>query len=322
MTLYLLQSTGPLEHEVAHGVRLEVVRFWRGPRRSHDAIVTGTTNTEVAFGLLARLARRTSRWLIAIHNPVGPGAPLPAPLVLLSCTIADSLIALTSGHARGVEHYWGVRPDMTVSNAIDTSKYRRQSDRALDWDVGYIGRLAAEHKGLDRLLAAAAAPEAERFRFAIAGSGPDEQKLKRLAASLGIDDRISWLGHQSPEWFLPRVGLLTLLSRYEGQPLVLLEAEAAGVPQVVSADAGVDPGAAKKIVDADDANAVAEAWRDTLTSRSVTALPISVVNNSPTDMARGYLAALSADSVRIRRIRNVATFLHALFVPKASGGAK
>jgi glycosyltransferase involved in cell wall biosynthesis len=73
--------------------------------------------------------------------------------------------------------------------------------------------------------------------------GPDTEDLvyarecRDLVASLGLQDRIKFLGLQRIEDFLPRIGLVALSSISEGLPLVILEAFAAGVP-VVTTDVG------------------------------------------------------------------------------------
>jgi glycosyltransferase involved in cell wall biosynthesis len=63
----------------------------------------------------------------------------------------------------------------------------------------------------------------------------DECKL--LVSSLGLDKQIKFTGMQNLLDILPQVGLVVLTSISEAQPLVLLEAMAAGVP-VVASDVG------------------------------------------------------------------------------------
>ena len=63
----------------------------------------------------------------------------------------------------------------------------------------------------------------------------DECKL--LVSSLGLDKQVKFTGMQNLLDILPQVGLVVLTSISEAQPLVLLEAMAAGVP-VVASDVG------------------------------------------------------------------------------------
>jgi len=101
----------------------------------------------------------------------------------------------------------------------------------------YIGRLSAE-KGVEVLIrAAAAVPEC---KLKLAGSGPEEQKLRALARSLGADN-IEFFGFvRKPELKekLRQAAALAIPSVwYENAPLVVLEAMAMRLP-VLAADIG------------------------------------------------------------------------------------
>lgn len=128
------------------------------------------------------------------------------------------------------------------------------------------GRLSAQ-KNFELLIKAAAlTPD---LRFKITGSGPDEQRLKTLANSLGVSQRIDFVGFQ------PRNEALAILSTgdmfvqpslYEGHSLALIEAAKLGLPLIVSdvasqvegitADDGVSCGIA---VNVDDVAGLAKA---------------------------------------------------------------
>ncbi len=58
-----------------------------------------------------------------------------------------------------------------------------------------------------------------------------------LVNQLGLQDKVKFLGFQNIDDILPKTGLLTLSSISEGQPLVILEGFAAGVPSL-STDVG------------------------------------------------------------------------------------
>ena len=88
-------------------------------------------------------------------------------------------------------------------------------------------------------------PEAEAW---IAGPREEDPAYVRecvaLAASLGLADKVKFLGLQNMTELLPQIGLTVLTSISEGLPLVLLESMAAGVPVVAS-----DVGACKELVE-------------------------------------------------------------------------
>lgn len=132
-----------------------------------------------------------------------------------------------------------------------------------------IARLDAQ-KGIAHLLdAAAAVPEAS---FAIAGDGPDRGELHARAAALGLGERVRFLGHRRDvPALLAAADLFVLPSLYEGLPLSVLEAMAAGVPVVATAIGGTDEvvcdGETGTLVPPGDPQALAAAIRRTLADR-------------------------------------------------------
>jgi glycosyltransferase involved in cell wall biosynthesis len=94
------------------------------------------------------------------------------------------------------------------------------------------GRLASG-KGLDVLFAAWAqiAPCDSRLQLLVAGDGPERVNLERLAARLRIQDSVRFLGfREDVRELLAASDAFVMPSLWEGQPLSLLEAMAAGLP--------------------------------------------------------------------------------------------
>jgi len=132
-----------------------------------------------------------------------------------------------------------------------------------------VARLDAQ-KGITHLLdAAARVPNAI---FAIAGDGPDRTSLEAHASSLGITDRVRFLGHRRDvPALLAAADLFVLPSLYEGLPLAVLEAMAAGVPVVATAIGGtseiVRDGETGTLVPPADGAALATAVAQALSDR-------------------------------------------------------
>jgi glycosyltransferase involved in cell wall biosynthesis len=110
-----------------------------------------------------------------------------------------------------------------------TPPHPRDSARRL---LGCVGRLSPE-KGYDVALhALAALPDCE---LVILGEGPQLGKLRRIAASLGINDRVRFEGWVPPPWTDSwRFDALLVPSHYEGFGLVAVEAMLAGIPVIAS----------------------------------------------------------------------------------------
>ena len=101
---------------------------------------------------------------------------------------------------------------------------RPENDPAV---VGWMGRLDPV-KGVDVLLHACVGMG--QVHVAIAGDGPLRADLEYLSGSLGLRERVRFLGFMDPREFLACIDLLAITSHSEGLPLVLLEAMFAGIP--------------------------------------------------------------------------------------------
>lgn len=102
--------------------------------------------------------------------------------------------------------------------------------------VGCAGRLEYV-KGQDVLIRSL--PHLDKdISVAFAGKGSQLSRLKTLAKTLGVEERIHWLGlvDDMPR-FYQALDLFCLPSRHEGFPLSTLEAQACDVP-VVACDVG------------------------------------------------------------------------------------
>lgn len=95
-------------------------------------------------------------------------------------------------------------------------------------------------KGHDDLLRAVSISRNAPFDVWIAGDGPARRSLERMAARLGVTDRVRFLGFQRDmPALLRRVSALVLPSLRESLPLSLREGMAAGLPVVATAVGGI-----------------------------------------------------------------------------------
>lgn len=106
-----------------------------------------------------------------------------------------------------------------------------------------VGRLVPQ-KGFDMAIEAFAllAGRFPRARLRIAGTGPDRAELVALATRRGVGDRVELIGRVEPHevpGLLARSTALVMPSRYEGLPLVSLEAAWSARPVVAMAGPGL-----------------------------------------------------------------------------------
>lgn len=123
-------------------------------------------------------------------------------------------------------------------NFVDLSSFEAGSEEE-DYFI-YSGRLSFE-KGIDILIEAAA--KLQKGRLLIVGGGPDEERLKGLAAQLDADN-VEFTGHKTTDELrriLSRAQFAVLPSRwYENLPFSIMEAFAMG-KAVIASDIGGIP---------------------------------------------------------------------------------
>ena len=185
-----------------------------------------------------RLKRVVSRRLAA-HVAVGERA----------ARAVESLAGLAAGSVR------------VIPNGVPDPQVEARPRVSAGPVIGTLARLDPI-KGLDVLLHALAGLPG--VAAAIVGRGPSESALRALAADLGVDDRVHFIGwSDEPRAWLAGFDVFVLPSRLEGMPLSVIEAMLAGRP-VVATDVGsvsevVVDGETGILVPPDDAAALRDA---------------------------------------------------------------
>jgi glycosyltransferase involved in cell wall biosynthesis len=213
-----------------------------------------------------------SGWRKAVKGAVVPRIVRRASGVLVTGTLArESMLAR------------GARPETigVFANTTDVERFaleagRRRERRVelrsqfglgeADVAVLSVARLARE-KGVDTLLHAAALAGSSNLRVVLAGAGPEQTSLERLAVKLGV--RTSFRGPVDRDALLDlyvACDAFALLSRHEPWAVVVNEAAACGLPLLLSDRVGaardlLRTGTNGIVVPADDAGAAATALR-------------------------------------------------------------
>lgn len=212
------------------------------------------THTLAAANTLARMAGRAARVPVVSHLHIANHFR-PATRVLLrgadnlTARMSARLIAVSEDTRRAYERqgyprrirvvYNGVTPDGTA-----TAGFRLELGLPADAPlVGEVGRLC-DVKGQRELIEALAqVPDARAVLVGadIEQGGAYQRKLERLAAKLGVRERVVFAGRRNDVGdVLAEVDVLALPSWTEGLPLVVLEAMAHKRP-VVATQVGGTP---------------------------------------------------------------------------------
>ena len=154
------------------------------------------------------------------------------------------------------EMLFGASPFTVLPNGVDTGAFARHDPEARarlrehlgvaedEILLGHVGRFSAQknHAGLLRIFAAAL-QRRPNARLLLLGQGPLEAETRALAQELGVADRVIFAGvRTNVQVFYHAMDAFLLPSLFEGLPVVLVEAQAAGLPCFVSDT--IDRGAA------------------------------------------------------------------------------
>jgi len=171
-----------------------------------------------------------------------PASPLPRAMIRYAARRAAGIIAVSQALKDGLVALGVPAAKVRVlRNGVDLEMFRPldRSDARAEFGLHgptllSVGHLI-ERKGHDLVIGAL--PSLPEVSLLIVGEGPEKPALERLASTLGVSDRVRFLG-QVPHERLARIysaaSALVLASSREGWPNVLLEAMACGTPVVAS----------------------------------------------------------------------------------------
>lgn len=162
---------------------------------------------------------------------------------------------------------WGDLPNMVV---IPNGVTRKEPSPLVEHTVIAVGRYSFQ-KALDRLIEAWSLIEDRGdWKLKLVGDGECRKELFARINEMGVYDSVELTGvRKDMDEVYRNASLLALSSRYEGLPMVLLEAQAHGVPAVAFAcqcgprDA-IEDGVNGRLVPEGDINALARALDETI----------------------------------------------------------
>jgi glycosyltransferase involved in cell wall biosynthesis len=252
----VLDERGVPVHALERRSRLDfraVLRLAGLIRRRGVDVVHDHNFTAMTVGIPAAILGGATAVLRTEHNVAAARFPFRLALSRLASMRENAQIAVSEAVARSrlAEGRFSPARLVTIRNGIDDTLRPVAGDRAeVRRELGVpddavlcltVGNLSPQkdHENLIRA-AAAVSDLVPPVYFAVAGGGPILQHLSDHAAELGVGDRVSFLGSRDD---VPRLlrgsDLFVLSSAWEGLPITVLEAMAAGVPCVSTAVGGV-----------------------------------------------------------------------------------
>lgn len=163
-----------------------------------------------------------------------------------------------------------------INNAIDVSAYtydptkrqemRRQLGLENEFTIGHVGRFnqPKNHSFLLDIFAALLKKESNAVLL-LAGGGEDMPKIQAKAEALDIAEHVRFLGIRSDvAGLMQAMDVFVFPSLYEGLPVTMVEAQAAGLPCIISDKVPPECIITEGLVDIMPLSAGAETWSDKL----------------------------------------------------------
>ena len=221
---------------------------------------------------------------------------------------ADAIIGVSDGVSRDLEQALGLPTETvaTIRNPIDVAHIQAASNAQIPAEleaafgglarpiVLTAGRMVAAKAQDDLLQAFALLPEHLRGSLVILGDGPLRPDLERQADALGIAHQLWMPGFvENPWWFMARADVFALTSRWEGLPMILLEALACEA-RVFSTDCPSGPREilegvrSARLAPVGDPGIAAAAIGDLLTTEHSSASSSALSIYTPTAVAASY----------------------------------
>ncbi len=215
-------------------------------RSRPDALIAYQSTASVIVGVAGALTGCKRR---IVHQTAMPSEIHPGVRILDTAIGSLGFYTVNIANSAATEHAFGDYPQRyrkylrRIDHGLDApqphhtrsevlSRYAIPDDGLLLFNAGRL----CEQKGQDRAIRAL--PHVGDARLILAGGGPSETRLKELALSLKVDDRVHFLGVLSRDEIddlLGAVDMLVFPSLWETFGLAAVEAAMAGVA-IVAAD--------------------------------------------------------------------------------------
>lgn len=160
-------------------------------------------------------------------------------LKIVAYSMSKGVIFLTQHDTSIIRKYIKSKPVVTIENISPFAPLTTIDISNRENVVLAVGRLSFQ-KNFSRLIDLWTRTDCKDWKLIIIGSGPEESKLKEKLNLLKKDNIQLLSATNDIEYYYNQAKIFTMTSRYEGLPMVLIEAQSFGIP-IISFDCKTGP---------------------------------------------------------------------------------
>jgi glycosyltransferase involved in cell wall biosynthesis len=258
----------------------EVLRKLDALFRQYRPAVVHTHLLALNYAYPLMIRYRTPARLYTVHNLAEKDLGLRTAPIVRALAFRYRLgkvvpVAIAEEVRASIQRLYGYPDPPLIPNGIPTDEYAPDPDARAQWRqahgiephatvLTHIGRFATQKNHALLIEAFARVRTSAPLYLLLVGGGELENTVREQVAQLGLENRVRFLGIRSDVADILRASdAFVLSSRWEGNPMSVMEAMAAGLPVVSTAVGGVPElvreGETGLLVPSEDAGALARA---------------------------------------------------------------
>jgi len=172
-----------------------------------------------------------------------PGYKIKDPLAKICYKLCNNYITISDSFIKSIREYNPKAQVSVIRNFVPAPKEKQSKykDSSSDFvDLYIVGRVQFMHKGHDILINALSGIKDEKINLHVIGDGPDFEELKSLVEKLPANINVKFYGWLADCWeHSINADAIVIPSRFEGVPLIMLEALAREIPIIAVARDGM-----------------------------------------------------------------------------------
>jgi glycosyltransferase involved in cell wall biosynthesis len=277
-----VQQLGVPLHFLGKGDKMsfEVLRKLDALFRQYRPAVVHTHLLALNYAYPLMIRYRTPARLYTVHNLAEKDLGLRTAPIVRALAFRYRFgkvvpVAIAEEVRASIQRLYGYPDPPLIPNGIPTDEYAPDPDKRAQWRqahsiephatvLTHIGRFAVQKNHRLLIEAFAQVRSNAPLYLLLVGGGELENTVREQVAQLGLENRVCFLGIRSDVADILRASdVFVLSSRWEGNPMSVMEAMAAGLPVVSTAVGGVPElvreGETGLLVPSEDTGALAQA---------------------------------------------------------------